>query len=429
MPTIVNITVAPSGGDYTSLNTALASIPADIVATDEQYNINCETFVGGLNEAVTFPSITQDATRFVRIQAAAGHEYNPVDDTGFFLISNVGFSGTFTSSIDFVQIINFGVKNNRATGNGRGIDFFGDNGVISGMYSQSTSTSSAIIFFLNNANNLNISECLAYGGNTGFDFGNNGSRTADKLTSVDATTVGIDTGTATTTITNSLSITSADPYLGTFSGSSSNNASSSTDAPGTSPQNNRTNADFANYAGNDFRTSLGSPLASAGIGGTFVGYSLESSASIVITGGVADYNYVGEAASVELAGEVIVDGGTASFDYQVVQGGIELTSEILIAAKVAGYDYSGINGDVILSGLVTVTGETAAYDYTSINGEVILQGQINITGSTADYDYNTLNGTIALKGPVTPNPKNSVRVKRQVNSVRVNRKTNFMRVR
>lgn len=282
MPTIVNITVAPSGGDYTSLNTALASIPADIVATDEQYNVNCETFVGGLNEAVTFPAITQDATRFVRIQAAAGHEYNPVDDTGFFLISNVGFAGTFTSSINFVQIVNFGVKNNRVTGNGRGIDFFGDNGVISGMYAESTSTSAAILYFLNNANNLVISECLAYNGTTGFDFGNNGIRTAYKLTSVDATTAGIDTGSATATITNSLSITSADPYLGTFSGSSSNNASSSTDAPGANPQNNRTNSDFVNYAGNDFRTSASSPLYTAGVGGTFIGYA-EQPTGITIT--------------------------------------------------------------------------------------------------------------------------------------------------
>lgn len=276
MPTFVTITVKPSGGDFASLNSALTSIGTNFVTDDKQVTIECDTFVGGLAEQVTIPTITQDSTRYLVIKAAAGHEYNPATNAGFYLTSSVGFNATLSNSQNFTEFYDIGVKNTRTLANGRGFDNFGANNVIRRCYSMTASSSGAICFFLNNADALDISECLSYLGTTGFDFGNNFTRTADKLTAIDASAVGIDTGTADTTITNSLTLGSSNPYLGTFNAASSNNAGSSTDTPGTSPQNNRTTSDLADYAGGDYRTASGSTLATAGVGGTWIGYALEA---------------------------------------------------------------------------------------------------------------------------------------------------------
>tara|TARA_R110002051_G_scaffold324424_2_gene421606 strand:+ start:10153 stop:11616 length:1464 start_codon:yes stop_codon:yes gene_type:complete len=283
MPTIVNITVAPSGGDYTSLNTALASIPTSIVATDEQYNISCETFTGGLAESVTIPSITQDATRHVHIQAAVGHEYNHVDDSGFYITASVSFSATLVNSVNFTRFSNIGIKNTRTLSNGRGFDNFGNDCVITNVYAETLSTTGAIVYYLNNANNLDISYCIANKGTTGFDFGNYSTKTADHLTAVNQISVGFDTGTANTTLTNSLTIGASDPYLGTFNVASDYNACDSTDAPGANSLQNRTSADFKDFAGGDYRTSQSSILATSGLAGDFIGFALESSSSILIT--------------------------------------------------------------------------------------------------------------------------------------------------
>lgn len=54
------------------------------------------------------------------------------------------------------------------------------------------------------------------------------------------------------------------------------NASDDTSSPGANSLDNRTTADFADYAGGDYRTASGSALATAGEGGTFIGYELEA---------------------------------------------------------------------------------------------------------------------------------------------------------
>jgi hypothetical protein len=150
---------------------------------------------------------------------------------------------------------------------------------------------------------------------------------------------------------------------------------------------------------------------------------------ISITGATANYNYAGIVGSVDLTGEVIVTGSTGSYNYTGITATIELGAEIIVTGQTASYNYTGIDGSVELTGLITVLGQTANYDYDGIAADITLQGSIIVSGSTANYDYNALNATIILQGPITINPKNIVRVKRQLNTIRVKRNSNIIRVR
>lgn len=281
MPTIVNITVKPSGGDYTLLSSALAAVPTDLVAVDEQWNVICSEFVGGLLEAVTVPTITQDATRYLHIQTEAGHEYDFSTDTGFILKASVGFSAVLVNAQNHTRISGIGVHNMRTLGNARGLDNFGNDTFIDNVFSTTDGTSGSLCYFLNNANFLDIRQCIAYKGTDGFDFGNNSVRTGDKLLALDATTFGFDRGSAAVTLTNCLSLGAGTDFDAGFLGN--NNASQDATAAGANSLTGRSTADLADYASNDFRTASGSALATAGVGGTFIGYALEQSSSVSVT--------------------------------------------------------------------------------------------------------------------------------------------------
>lgn len=384
MPTLVTITVKPSGGDYTSLNTALAAVASNLTVSDEQVTIECDTFTGGLAERVTIPSITQDATRYLVVKAAAGHEYNHVDDSGFYLTASVAFGATLSNSQSFTQFYDIGAKNTRTLGNARVFDCFGSNNVISGCYGESSGSAGSIVFFLNNATNLDISYCLSFGGTTGFDFGNNFTRTALNLTSVDASSVGFDTGTADTTIKNSFSFGSSDPYLGTFNASSTNNAGDSTDTPGAFPQNNRTSADFVNYAFGDYRTASSSALATAGDGGTFIGFELEAATggfTLDVDGGV--YSYSGGDVSLLVSRILSTDGGNYSYS------GSDVT---LTYNPLTGYDldidggvysYAGQSLELLQNRVLSVDG--GSYSYTGSDLALLADKVLNIDGGAYSY--------------------------------------------
>jgi len=345
MATVITKTVKPSGGDYSTLVSALADVPASLIATDEQWNIEISTFSGGLSGAVTMPTITSDATRYLEIRAAAGDEYNPVDDTGIFITSSAAFAGSFINGVThFCRLRNIGVKNTRTAASGRGIDWFADDGLNEGVFATTLSTSGAIVYFFNNAMRHTIRECLSYLGTTGFDFGNNDPRTVDKITSIDASAVGIDTGTAATTITNSLSIGSANPWLGTFQAASSNNASDGTDAPGSGSLQNRTTADLADYAGGDFRTASGSALATAGTV-DFIGYALEAASGNTLTADSGAYTYTGTDVALTYtpigAFTLVADSGAYTYTGNTVN---LLTSRVL-QANSGNYSYAGTSAE------------------------------------------------------------------------------------
>lgn len=274
MATLVVKTVKPTGGDYTTITTALADVPASLIATDEQWVIEVYEKVGGYTEQANIPTITSDATRYLSLVAAVGNEYDPVAGSGVYLQASVGFAGVLNNaSCQFFRTSGIWFNNTRTLSSGRGIQLSGNDNTITNTCT--TTLSATICALLNNANNLIVDGLLTVGGTTGVDFGNNSTRTANKITTIDASSRGIDTGTASTTLTNSLSIGSSDPYLGTFNAASSNNAGDGTDTPGINPFNNRTTADLVDYAGGDYRTASSSTLATSGTV-DFIGYDLES---------------------------------------------------------------------------------------------------------------------------------------------------------
>lgn len=80
MPTVVNKLVAYTGGDYTSLNAALAATPANLVTADEQWNIAIGESAAGIYEWTIsvdniFSGRTTDATRYISISAQAGKSF------------------------------------------------------------------------------------------------------------------------------------------------------------------------------------------------------------------------------------------------------------------------------------------------------------------------------------------------------------------
>lgn len=385
MPALVTITVKPSGGDYTSLNTALAAVASDLTVSDEQVTIECDTFSGGLAEQVDVPTITQDATRYLEIKAASGHEYNPVDDSGFFLTANIGFTGVFVNSNNFTRLHGIGVKNTRTLGSGRGVQWNGNDCVISNVYATTTSSSGASCFLLTNANNLTINNCLSHLGTTGFDFGNNNTRTANKLTSIDASSIGFRTGTANTTITDSLTIGSSDPYSGTFNASSSNNASDSTDAPGTSPFNNRTTADLANYALGDFRTASGSALATGG-SVDFIGYDVETGGggAITVNDQTTNSNTLSNNGAVFAVGAFDVTEQATSTNSLSNSDSVLLTAPVNISDGVTNSNSLSNNDNLIYVGQFIVNDNTSDTTSLTNNDSILLSATVIVNGSVTN---------------------------------------------
>jgi hypothetical protein len=78
MPTIVNRIVRYTGGTDTTLASAIAAIPANLVTVDQQWNILIDESAAGVYEwdlggyGPTLSGITTDATRYVRIAANTG---------------------------------------------------------------------------------------------------------------------------------------------------------------------------------------------------------------------------------------------------------------------------------------------------------------------------------------------------------------------
>lgn len=228
-----------------------------------------------------------------------------------------------------------------------------------------------------------------------------------------------DNATLTAGTNNQVSLVTADQFENTVSSATLDlrlKSGNSLDGSGTPDSAFNNDLDIFNNA-----RSLTAPSIGA--------YEAVASSGISIVGDTANYNYAGIVGSVDLTGEVIVTGSTGSYNYTGITATIELGAEIIVTGQAANYNYTGIDGSVELTGLITVLGQTANYDYNGIAADITLQGSIIVSGSTANYDYNALNATIILQGPITINPKNIVRVKRQLNTIRVKRNSNIIRVR
>ncbi len=405
MATVVTLTVRPSGGDFSLVSTAVGSIPSDIVSVDEQYDVLCDTFTGGLNDGFDFPSITSDATRFVRIAAASGHEFNPVDGSGFFMQAFRNFDGVITNLTTlYLRLENIGFMNTGGSST-RGVQGNQNFCQYLNCYASGGTLSN---FSLDDGDGIVVENCLAVGTSIGFDLGNFSSGTVTNCTAIDNTTGGFNKdsgGSGTHTLVNCLYIGSGAFASGTNTANmnGNNNAGSDTTTIGTSPLNNRTTADLADYANDDYRTASASALATAGSGGTFIGYALESGGGTGITINeelkalsIAAFN-----PAVTLTGGLLIQEQLKMVSYSSFNPNVTLTGVVSVSEQLKGIQLSPNNPIVDLTGSVEISEQLKAIAIDSIDPVITLTPKpIEITESLTSYQYAAKSPSILL----TPEP-------------------------
>ena len=294
--------VAPTGGDYTLLSTAIAAIPTDLVAADENWLIEIETFSGGLADGVTVPAITCDATRHITIRALTGHEYVAETGVGAYIVGAQNFGGIIksTAGTDFLLVEDLGAVNT-GTNSPRAWQLENGNDVkLHRLYGEAVSdlTPAQAVFRIATAVDVEILNCLAFGEKYGFQTANGVSGVITNCTAIDPDTSGYNRGNSNNTVvhTNCLHIgggtwgtSGANPFLGDY------NATDDTTVPvGANSLANRSTGDLVNYAGGDYRTAEGSALATAGDATkqVYIGYAVEPTVSSYNTFWTTNYSGV-----------------------------------------------------------------------------------------------------------------------------------------
>jgi len=267
MPTILTFTIKPSGGDFTSMTACRAANAKNLVTADEQHIYEFSIFSGGLDDNDAFSGYTDDATRNVILRSASSDVWDGIDPTsGFYFNTTVSttlrpVSGLQNMELDGIcwadgSVGALSVANGgdfKSIDNCAFKDITGDN--------------------LPNGISGSINNVLII--NPGDDGGVISSSSANKITVVNSSNRGI-VSVSGSAVTNSFCFGSTGVDFSNQGGTHSNNATEDTTAAGSNPEINRTSADFANFAGDDFRTASGSDLATAGTV-DFIGYALEPS--------------------------------------------------------------------------------------------------------------------------------------------------------
>lgn len=282
MATVVTRRVAPSGGDFTTLSAAVAAAPTNFVAADEQWIIEVEAFPGGLLDRTVVGSRTADATRYLTIRAAAGHEYDPLTDIGAKLRAKQNFAGALdVTNCPYIRVQNLCIVNTGSTATEAQSDAIRgpgtDNMQLAGLVCRPGKGGQALK--IDNAENTIVRDSLLVGGVDGVYPWNFASVTLINVTVAGATGVGFRSGTtnADNVAINCLAIDCGTGFSGNWI-TSGHNAATDATAPGTNSLQNRTSADVVDAAGGDYRTASASPLATAGDGvnADYIGWAVEA---------------------------------------------------------------------------------------------------------------------------------------------------------
>ena len=319
------------------------------------------------------------------------------------------FNGTITNNnCNFLVIDGIGLKNT-GTVSSRAYTGIMDNIQLLNLYG--TTAASYYVFDLNGATGVTVANCITEGGTRGIHTNNFSGGTITNHLSIDNTEQGFQKGASGNlwVIKNALYLGPGAWTLGSgWLAATDYNASSDTTAVGANSLQNRTTADLVDYAGNDYRTKSSSALATAGDGGTFIGYKLEASTGIEVTGQSPTFNYSAISAVIDLTGEILINAQTPLSFYTPVPGVIETGGEISITAETPIYSYAAIQGLIDLTGETIINAQTPVYTYQSVNGNVDLTGEILIQAGTPQFDYQAISGTVLLQGNIdivsqTPN--------------------------
>lgn len=265
MTTTVTKTIRASGGDYSLLSTWEAARQRDLTSADEIEVAECyNDWPSGLNDAVTVSGWTTDSSRYVKICAATGHEHGGIPEAGFFLSKSTYGSDVVTVSQQYTRIEKIQVTKTGGT-SGTALVTSADNVSISGLLLKSLGG----CFYTGIGNNISVESCAALSGTLGFGFGNARSgRTISNCVASNISGNGFLSASATDVIVeNCVSYNNTTNWSGTFSASSSHNATSSAsdDAPGSDSVWNISSSDFVDAANNDFHLASGSALIGAGV--------------------------------------------------------------------------------------------------------------------------------------------------------------------
>lgn len=131
MTTQLKKTIAPSGGDYTSLEACMNANEQNLVTADKYFDVEISgTWSSADTTAVTIHNYTTDATRYINIYTTGAARHDGKYNTGKYRIeinssygACIGIDTGGTYRIDGIQF-----KNSAAdTGDNRGISIVGNN--------------------------------------------------------------------------------------------------------------------------------------------------------------------------------------------------------------------------------------------------------------------------------------------------------------
>jgi len=268
-------TLKSTGGDYSSIATWEESEQTDLATAGDKHILDCYAdWPSGLDDSVNIDGWTVDASFYITVKAAAGHEHNGVPGDGFYISTDIGsnFGQVFRVSAAYTEIYGIEVRNTRTGFQGQEISLIQNYNVVDRVIVISNSTSADTGINVTDDNNVvrnslvihesgSISgSCIAAGN---FD---------PNIQFYNCTTIGgryginvSDSGGSPTTVRNCVAYgayTSDYLYTNVIA---SNNASGDTSALGTSPITGITADDFVDFANGDYRINADSALYNAGV--------------------------------------------------------------------------------------------------------------------------------------------------------------------
>lgn len=276
MTTEVVKTIRASGGDYTSLSAWEAALPASLVAVDEQHTAVCyNDWPSGLSETIVDVSgVTTDATRYPRIEVAAGHGHGGISRAGFWITANSGSNTVSPFALNVPYAVAEGIEvNNERLSPSAAVIFGAANTEVYGAIV--TTGGSGGLGFMGGGTNGNHTDwaqfynCMAIGMATGFGS-TVSARTKYKAyncASVNNGTAGFYSGSTDKCWTkNCVAYSNGTGYSGTRDTTNSTHCASGDTSASvfTGGITNITSAEFVDAANGDFHLAAGSQLIGAG---------------------------------------------------------------------------------------------------------------------------------------------------------------------
>lgn len=256
-----------TGGDYSLMSTWESTEQTDLVTATDTHELHCYAdWPSGLNDQFDIAGWTVNASSFITVKAAVGHEHNGVPGAGFYLASNnSGAAFDLNVAYTVVQDVEFRCVYN---GSYPAIDLGSCNAaVLERLIAQNTNASNSIAAIEIRASETFIRNCLAINLNGAAGRIDQRQNTPSEISN--CTFVGDLQWAATSTvdvpIRNCVFYGDVATTSSSYSASTGYNAfSDAIDAFGTNQVVGLTTADFVDYANNDYTPAEGGALDGAG---------------------------------------------------------------------------------------------------------------------------------------------------------------------